>query len=104
MSDGEPAVAHAVIPGTEELTIQLDVDLRRKIRTFATQTNRPQSDVVRDAIRGYLSRRPRPRLPSWVGSIEDAAPTDSSMVKQEMRSPRGGSLMARVGCHTDDHA
>ena len=97
-------MAYGVTAGKEEMTIDLDADLRQEIRSFATRTGRPQPDVVRDAIRGYLSPRSRPRLPSWVGSIEDAAPTDSSTVKRDMRSPRGGSLMDRVGWPTDDHA
>ena len=96
-------MAYGTMPDVEKTTIYLDAELRRRLHAFARQTSQPQAEVIRDALREYLMRHARPRLPSWVGSITDAPPTDSSTIKQEMRPLWGEYLMRRYGGDDDDH-
>ena len=58
----------AILAGVERTTIFLPPELRRRLSDEAKAQGRPQAEVVRDALEGYLARR-RPKLPSMVGMV-----------------------------------
>jgi metal-responsive CopG/Arc/MetJ family transcriptional regulator len=96
-------MAYGIIAGVEKTTIYLEGDLRRRLQVFARRASRPQAEVIRDAIREYLLRHAQPTIPSWVGSVTDAPPTDSSTIKQEMRPLWGEHLERKYGGRDRDH-
>ena len=54
----------------EKTTLYLPEELGRGLREAARREGRPQSELVREALAGYLAARPRPR-PTSVGMLED---------------------------------
>jgi predicted transcriptional regulator len=49
------------LDGMHKTTLYLEDDLRERIARVAKATGRSQAEVIRDALREYLSRRKRPR-------------------------------------------
>jgi hypothetical protein len=78
-------------------TIYLDADVRRRLQTLSRRTGRPQAELIREALARFLETRDGFKLPSWVGSWTEGLPTDSSTIKQEMRSLRGEYLEHTCG-------
>lgn len=51
-------------------TLYLPEDLQRELRDAARREDRPQSELVREALGAYLRGRARPR-PRSIGMLED---------------------------------
>jgi predicted transcriptional regulator len=54
----------------DKTTLYMPDDLHRGLQTAAKQSGRSQAELVREAVREYLSRMARPTLTS-IGSGED---------------------------------
>jgi hypothetical protein len=54
----------------EKTTLYLSADIQRSLRLEARRTGRPQAELVREALRAYLERRPDPE-PCSIGSGSD---------------------------------
>jgi predicted transcriptional regulator len=66
----------------------LHPDQQRRLRVLAKREDRPQAELIRQAVTEFLTRHDEHRLPSWVGSAKDAGATDSSTIKREIRRVR----------------
>ncbi len=53
--------------GSERLTVSLPAKLAGELRYEAQRTNRPVSNIVRDAVQKYVADQPELPLPSFVG-------------------------------------
>jgi len=62
-------MAYGTIPPVEKTTVYLDVQLRRDLAALARRLERPQAELIREAIAEYLARQDTPPLPSFVGAI-----------------------------------
>lgn len=62
----------------EKTTLYLPIDLQRALREEARRSGRPQAELIREALRAYLSGQPRPQLRSLgLGSDRRVAARDS---------------------------
>jgi Ribbon-helix-helix protein, copG family len=86
-------MAYGTIWPVEKTTVYLDTDLRRGLQALARRTGRPQADLIREAVRAYLSDQRRPGLPSWIGMVSTDL-LDSTKV-DEYREEWGRDLIRR---------
>jgi len=66
---GRTGMAYGTIPAMEKTTVYLDAQLRRDLAALSRRLERPQAELIREAIAEYLARQDIPSLPSFVGSI-----------------------------------
>lgn len=66
---GRAGMAYGTIPDMEKTTVYLDAQLRRDLAALSRRLERPQAELIREAIADYLARQDKPPLPSFVGAI-----------------------------------
>src|SRR2546425_10903463 len=64
----------------EKTTLYLPADLQLALRAASRRSGRPQAEIVREALTGYLTEQPRP-LPRSIGIAADGT-LDASEVDQ----------------------
>jgi predicted transcriptional regulator len=61
-------------PVADDVTICLDPDLSRRLRSLARRTGRSPAEVIRTALADHLALHDDLRLPTWIGAwTSDAA-------------------------------
>jgi predicted nucleic acid-binding protein len=71
--------------GVGESTIDLDIDLRRRLQVLSRRSGNPLAGLIRQALTEFLAGHEEFRLPAWVGSITDDPPTDPSPLQRGRR-------------------
>jgi hypothetical protein len=82
MSYTMPYMAYGMLPAMEKTTVYLDPEVVRGLRAMSRATGRPQAQLIREALAGYLAAAPRIELPGWVGSWKNGPVTDAADVRR----------------------
>ena len=80
-------MAYGMMRFMEKTTVYLDPGNQRRLRALARRLDRPQAELIREAIDEYLGRRAGFPLPSWVGIVSTDS-LDSTKIGEYRREYR----------------